>query len=189
MMPMSAPMPMSAMAPGAAPKMKAGGGGGLIDRARAMFKKSEMIDAAAEAPPPAPRAPIMGHVTTSVTPPSTDPILALLPAQLASGLWGPSGDEPELQAKATARAMLELLRAGIGAAHALYGAQVKKAIDASRKLAARLQGEPALREILVGLAWLLAEGKRLRAEIANELAGPADERRLRKRVDELVAGL
>ena len=185
-------MPMSAMGPPPKSGGLLGGGGGFIDRARAMFKKGEMIAAAAppsEPPAPAPQAPIMGHVTTSVTPPSTDPILALLQAQLASGLWGPSHDEPELQAKATARAMLQLLRAGIGAAHAVYGAQVKKAIDAARKLAARLEGEPALREILVNLAWLLAEGKRLRGEIANDLAGPADERRLRGRVDELAASL
>src|SRR5262249_53011480 len=156
-------MPMAAMGPlpkSTPPLYRAGGGGGgLIDRARAMFKKGEMLGSAAppSEAPPAPTAPIMGHVTTSVTPPSTDPILALLQAQLASGLWGPPHDEPELQAKATARAMLQLLRAGIGAAHSVYGAQVKKAIDAARKLAARLEGEAALREILVDLAWLLAE--------------------------------
>jgi Ca-activated chloride channel homolog len=183
--PMAAQPGMIAAAPTGALRAK-GGGGGFLDRARAMFKGAA---AGPEDAPPAPPAPIMGHVTTSVAPPSSDPIVTLLQAQLASGLWGPPHDDSELQARATARAMLQLLRAGVGAAHAVYGAQVKKAIDAARRLALRLKGEPALREILVDLAWLLAEGKRLRGEIANELAGPADETRLRGRVDELAASL
>jgi Ca-activated chloride channel family protein len=143
------------------------------------------------APPPA-RDPmqsepaILGHVSSTMAAPA-DAIAGLLQAQLASGLWG-AGDDVELCARATARALVQLLRAGVGAAHPIHGAQVKKAIQAARKLAARLDAEPGLRELLLAAAWLLAESRRLRDELARDLA-VADEPILRRRVDELAAGL
>ncbi len=64
---------------------------------------------------------------------------ALLASQLASGLWAGTGTGPEpvRQARATAMALLELLRQGITSNHALHGAQVKKAVEALLTLAAQ----------------------------------------------------
>ena len=137
-------------------------------------------------PPQAMPAQTIGHVT-STSYPTADPIAALLQAQRASGLWGGADGDDELQARATARALVQLLRAGVGAAHPIHGAQLKKAIDAVRLLGKRLVGEPVLRELLLSVAWLLADGKRLRKEVAADLGGSADEGRLRSRVDELAA--
>jgi Ca-activated chloride channel family protein len=118
-----------------------------------------------------------------------DPIAALLLTQRASGLWGPEGND-ELAAAATAEALVKLLRANVTASHPVYAAQVKKAIDAALALARAVAGKkPKLAELLVTAAWLLAEGKRLRGEVAKQLAGAPDEKRLRARVDELAAAL
>ena len=180
----------------AAPGPVATKGGGFLAEVAGLFRGTT---AAAEPPSPAPMMAaggdiLMGHVTTSVIAPG-DATGALLLAQLASGLWGPSegsegseGDD-ELRARATVQALLQLLRAGVGAAHPIHGAQVKKAVEAVVKLAGRLETEPRLRELLLAAAWLLADGKRLRARVAKELGGAPQEAAVRARVDELAAGM
>jgi Ca-activated chloride channel family protein len=120
----------------------------------------------------------------------------LLSRQLASGLWAGtgSGPEPVRQARATALALLELLRQGITSNHALHGAQVKKAVEALLSLAAGLTGAPEVAELALGVAWLVAAGPRTRNRIvqaAQPLAGLSacigDEVKLRKHVDTLAA--
>ncbi|HVG62531.1 MAG TPA: VWA domain-containing protein, partial [Hyalangium sp.] len=123
-------------------------------------------------------------------------VTVLLSRQLASGLWAGmgSGPEPVRQARATALALLELLRQGITSNHPLHGAQVKKAVDALLSLASGLTGVPEVAELALGVAWLVAAGPRTRGRIvqaAQPLAGLSacigDEVQLRKHVDTLAA--
>lgn len=87
---------------------------------------------------------------------SEDPVHVLLGRQGAGGLW--DGPDPVL---ATARALLELFDLGITATHAVHGALVKKAIEAV------LAAPPsASRALALGVAWLLASGRRTRDAIA-----------------------
>lgn len=121
---------------------------------------------------------------------------ALLGRQLANGLWAGTGTGPEpvRQARATALALLELLREGITSSHPLHGAQVKKAVDALLALAASLTAEPQVAELALGVAWLVAAGPRTRGRIeqaAKPLAGLSgrmgNEVALREHVDALAS--
>jgi Ca-activated chloride channel family protein len=121
---------------------------------------------------------------------------ALLARQLASGLWAGTGagPEPVRQARATAQALLELLRQGITSNHALHGAQVKKAVEALLALANQLTGAPEVAELALGVAWLVAAGPRTRgriAQAAQPLAGLSphigNEVALRQHVDALAS--
>ncbi|WNG14073.1 VIT domain-containing protein [Cystobacter fuscus] len=119
----------------------------------------------------------------------------LLGQQLASGLWagtGP-GSEPVRQARATALALLELLRQGITSGHALHGGQVKKAVEALLALMPSLGQAPEVAELALGVAWLVSVGPRTRGRIsqaARPLAGLSarleDEGKLRQHVDTLA---
>ncbi|WP_224363796.1 VIT domain-containing protein [Hyalangium versicolor] len=122
-------------------------------------------------------------------------VTALLSRQLASGLWEGTGTGPEpvRQARATALALLELLRQGITSNHPLHGAQVKKAVEALLSLASGLTGVPEVAELALGVAWLVAAGPRTRGKIAQAaqpLAGLSacigDEAKLRQHVDTLA---
>ena len=94
--------------------------------------------------------------------------------QLASGLWddaslGKDGEARRLRATvAVLRAMLE---AGVDTAHALYGAQVRKALEAVVTAVGALgAGEKELGERALGLAWLLATGARTRSAVEGAVA-------------------
>ena len=121
--------------------------------------------------------------------------VGLLERQLASGLWAGTGagTEPVRQARATALALLELLRQGITSSHPLHGAQVKKAVEALLALVAQLGGTPEVAELALGVAWLVAAGPRTRGKIAQAaqpLAGLSsrleNEVALRQHVDALA---
>src|SRR5262249_17116625 len=198
-------------APRGGPPPRTGGGAGRKMRRGRPAPPPMGMPAAPGAPPPrgtmlglpaqaAPSKGFLGKVMDRLRAPAPaaesatksgayDPIAALLLTQRASGLWGPDGND-ELAAAATAEALVQLLRAGITTSHPVYAAQIKKAIDAARELARAVAAKtPALAELLVAAAWLLADGKRLRRDIAKQLATPPDEKRLRARVDELAAAL
>jgi len=103
----------------------------------------------------------------------SSPVVALLSRQLASGLWDEagSGSAEVRQARATARALLELLQAGLTTGHPLHGAQVKKAVAALVKLAAEIAtSEARVAEFALGVAWLVATGRRTRKEIELVIA-------------------
>jgi Ca-activated chloride channel family protein len=103
-----------------------------------------------------------------------DPVRALLERQLASGLWddATAPGDPLAQVRATTEALLTLLRVGINSAHALYGAQVKKAVSALARLATTLASrDPELAEKALGAAWLVASGRRTRKEVESAIAG------------------
>jgi Ca-activated chloride channel family protein len=146
--------------------------------------KMDMLDSAFDEEAPAEQKPAEGADVT-----------ALLSRQLASGLWEGkgSGPEPVRQARATALALLELLRQGITSNHPLHGAQVKKAVEALLSLAAGLTGVPEVAELALGVAWLVAAGPRTRgliAQAAQPLSGLSacigDEAKLRQHVDTLA---
>ncbi|WIG94804.1 VIT domain-containing protein [Myxococcus sp. SDU36] len=121
---------------------------------------------------------------------------SLLSRQLANGLWDGTGEgsEPVRQARATALALLTLLREGITSSHPLHGAQVKKAVEALLSLAAGLSSDAQVSELALGVAWLAAAGPRTRGRIeqaAKPLAGLTgrlgNEVALREHVDTLAA--
>lgn len=110
---------------------------------------------------------------------------ALFARQLASGLW----DDASLGAasddrahRATLAVLRRLLAEGVDTSHALYGAPLKKALEA---LAVVTVADPGLAERLLGVALLLASGARTRNlllvairraglyRLTGELADPA----------------
>jgi Ca-activated chloride channel family protein len=98
-----------------------------------------------------------------------DPVLAILGRQAASGLWEVPGREP---VEVTTEALVTLLRLGLSTTHMIYSAQLKKAVDA---LLERLSAEPSIgarvRELALGVAWLLASGRRTRHAIEDAARG------------------
>ncbi len=211
----SAAMPMSPSRPAAAPaKLK---GGGLFQRVKDAFSSGAddsrvgsiaMQGASVSREQAKYDAPLERQLAESrdeakaEAPPAPEPmpsggtdVTALLSQQLASGLWAGtgSGPEPVRQARATALALLELLRQGITGNHALHGAQVKKAVEALLALATGLTGVPEVAELALGVAWLVAAGPRTRSKIAQAaqpLSGLSacigDEAKLRQHVDTLA---
>jgi Ca-activated chloride channel family protein len=121
-----------------------------------------------------------------------DPVVAILARQAASGLWETPGRST---VEATVAALLALLKLDATGAHPVYGAQIKKAVDA---LLAHLASDShanaasAARDAAFGLAWLLASGRRTRqlVESAARSAGVSlvfgDERALRAKVETLA---
>lgn len=99
---------------------------------------------------------------------------ALFGRQLASGLWddaslGADGDARRL--RATVAVLRTLLAQGVDTAHALYGAQVRKALEAVvAAVAATGAREKDLGERALGLAWLLATGARTRSAVEGAVA-------------------
>jgi len=92
----------------------------------------------------------------------------LLQQQLATGLWGAGGTEAMI--RATASALLALNADGITSAHAVYGAQVKKAVEALLPLLPPVaSSSPRLFELGLLAAWLVASGPRTR-RLVTELA-------------------
>ncbi|WP_225408373.1 VIT domain-containing protein [Stigmatella hybrida] len=175
------PVPPPPAAPAPAPAKKKGLLDGLFGKAEApvLVKESSRREQPAAAPEPQ----------------GPEDVTTLLSRQLASGLWdgaGP-GTEAERQARATALALLELLRQGITSQHPLHGAQVKKAVEALLQLTPGLGHAPAVVELALGVAWLVAAGPRTRgriAQAAQPLAGLStrmgDEAALRQHVDALA---
>ena len=103
-------------------------------------------------------------------PKPADPTTAIFSRQLASGLWDDGASTDAGRLLATARALAVCARSGIDTSHAVYGAQVKKAVEAIIKLAAALaaRGE-AEREVMAALtaAFLVSSGKRLRGQVVD----------------------
>jgi len=92
-------------------------------------------------------------------------VLSLLARQGASGLW----EEPGRDVIAvTAQALLALLRLGVSAGHPVYGAQIKKAIDALLAHVQSTRGSSsAAAELALGVAWLVSTGRRTRGAIED----------------------
>jgi Ca-activated chloride channel family protein len=118
----------------------------------------------------------------------------LMSRQLASGLWDDSTKEPQAlrQLKATSKVLLTLLRDGVTTAHAIYGGQVRKAVEALVQLAASVGSrDTAAMELALSIAWLVSTGQRTRAIISQAAQGHAtllqrfqDEGALRTEVEQ-----
>jgi Ca-activated chloride channel family protein len=106
-------------------------------------------------------APAEAYVPELPEPVIEDPIAALFARQLASGLWQ-DDDGPAL---ATARALEMCAEQRIDTTHPVYGAQVKKAIEALCAWAADPQADAAGLTLALAAALQIAAGKRLQAEI------------------------
>jgi Ca-activated chloride channel homolog len=108
---------------------------------------------------------------------SADPVMAILERQLASGLWDENdstADDDVRRARATARALLELIDLGVTSAHPLHGAQVKKAVEALLLSAPALASrDKKVAELALGVAWLAASGRRTRRQIEDEVGKSA----------------
>ncbi len=85
--------------------------------------------------------------------------------QGATGLWG---DEQDLESACgeTVKTLSALFADGMDASHSVYGAQIRKAIDALVKYAPGLTDD-ALRVRLLVLCWLMS-GRRTRAHVSEE---------------------
>ncbi len=117
----------------------------------------------------------------------------MLSEQLANGLWDdPSlaGDPQTRQVRATALMLLTLHEAGITTAHAMYGAQLKKALEALLKAVDSIAAG-GLSELALCAAWLVASGTRSRTQVANAAQkrglALADENDVRSRAEALRA--
>jgi Ca-activated chloride channel homolog len=173
---MSMPVPASPMA--ASPKrMRSAPGGiggalkGMVDKVADMFGSDEEQATRAEAV-------LEKEADELMKVPAPEPIdrtVDLLGRQLASGLWDDPSDGKDVevrQLRATSRALLTLLRAGVTSTHALHGAQIKKAVSAliilARAIASRAAADA---ELALGIAWLTATGRRTRNEITAAIDG------------------
>ncbi len=117
-----------------------------------------------------------------------DPVLAILGRQAASGLWEEPGKDP---IEATAAALVALLRLGLTSAHPIHGAQIKKAIEAVlERFAAAPPKDARVVQLVLGVAWLVASGRRTRGQIeAAALANGAKlegESAVRAEIDRLA---
>jgi len=207
-----APSAMRPMAPPAPSPARSGGIGAafgkVVDRARAVFepkaKGAKADDEGAsygflEEAEAAPMADGYADLATGSKAESADPIVELLGRQLASGLWTENDkSDDETLVSSTSRALLELLRAGVNTSHKVHGEQVRKAIEALIALAEKIAPrDPKAAELALGVAWLLASGRRTRKHIEDAIgktrsldalrAQLGDERAMRKHVDQLAA--
>ena len=117
---------------------------------------------------------------------------SLLQQQLATGLWGTPTGGTEDTIRATAGALLALFDDGITTSHAIYGAQVKKAVEALLPLLPAIaSSSPRLFELALLATWLVASGPRTR-RLVTELAARSgvsfgDEAATKARAKELAA--
>ncbi len=171
----AAPSPVAA---GSAKSKKVGVVGRVMDFLSISKEESASADGFAEA-----------TEKTAVTPMPRDPA-GILSRQLASGLWAGEDGGTEASVRATALALLTLNLAGINTAHAMYGAQLKKAVSALVAAADAL-GDKTLRELALCAGWLVASGARSRAQVVEvaEKHGItfADETSVRTRADALAS--
>ncbi len=148
-----------------------------VEEERAYFEAPEPAPAApAPMQPPAPRAARdvakKEMLTESPKGGATDSTMdlgTLFARQLASGLWDDAsipGDAAQRTLVATARVLVRLVAEGVDTTHALYGAPLRKALEAVAALAKTLLERDSARcELALGAALLLATGQRTRSAL------------------------
>jgi Ca-activated chloride channel family protein len=161
--------------------------GRAIDKVAGAFARDRGDDVGESAPDGELLADRVEHMLESPAPEqaAADPVTALLERQLASGLWPGATDRDADRVRATARALLTLLDAGVTTTHPLHGAQIKKAVAALIALAPSLAStDTAAAELALGVAWLAASGRRTRREIESALASAPPLAALRPRLSD-----
>ncbi|WP_437299179.1 VIT domain-containing protein [Sorangium sp. So ce426] len=169
------------------PSAGAAAAGGSADRDRAASWVAPPAAAAPGGPPPphhvpppapAPAAAPAPSVAPDGGPSQGDGLGRLFEEQLASGLWE-RGDSTDLgRLSSTALCLADCHDQGVDSAHPIYGAQIAKAIEALCALAASLlQRGGADGEVAAALAaaYLVASGRRLRAQVRDAVAAAAPE--------------
>jgi len=177
-MPRSAPSPASIGAPKRSPAAPAPPGAApppfatpppFAAHRRAEKKKddvvSRVIDFLSFSKGDKASADLDGEAAQPMSPMPSDPA-GILSRQLASGLWAGDDGGIEASVRATALALLTLNKAGINTAHAMYGAQLKKAISALVTAADALS-DKTLAELALSASWLVASGARSRAQVVE----------------------
>jgi Ca-activated chloride channel family protein len=106
---------------------------------------------------------------------SADGLRALFAKQLASGLWEAENSTDAGRLLSTARALARCHAEGIDTSHSLYGAQVKKAVEAICAIAGSVSDEESVVAALAA-AYLVSSGPRLRARIAALITASASSR-------------
>lgn len=179
---LSAPRPAQGMPPPPAPARASSGGppppavrpsrptgAPQAPRAAAMLRSPSMDEGVSQnwvdrlAKPAAPARDTMPAI-------GEDSTATAFANQGASGLWGDETALPDGCAE-TFRVLSALFAIGMDASHSVYGAQVRKAIDALIKYAPGL-GDQDLRARILVLAWLMS-GRRTRALVVAEAASTA----------------
>ena len=184
-----------------APAKKSARGAGLVDRLRSTFDGWSAAAAPAQsapkgAPPSPPAPPAEMEDIDSILSSPGDDLATIFGEQLASGLWDGAGtDSTDLrQLRATTKVLARLVRDGIDTSHAVYGAQIRKAVEALAQLVVRLDAShaAAIEEALCA-AWLVARGQRTRATLLAAAGGyPAivgrlgDEAALRSAIEQMA---
>lgn len=145
----------------------------LAKKAKKLFKGNKE-EGGAPPPPAARSAPVFADMAMDDAELEAAPSMpapggkGLLERQLASGLWAGKDDAGTL--RATTDALLALADEGITTSHALYGAQVRKAVEALVQLARKLAtAEASLVERALGAAWLVATGARTKSLVEGAL--------------------
>ncbi len=96
-------------------------------------------------------------------PPAIDPA-SVMGKQLASGLWSERDDRAAV--RETALALWSLTQQNINSTHPMYGTPVKKAVEALLERVKKLSAtDGALATFALGVAWLIATGRRTRTDI------------------------
>ncbi|MBL8685200.1 MAG: VWA domain-containing protein [Myxococcales bacterium] len=92
--------------------------------------------------------------------------------QLASGLFSESDDRAAV--RETALALWKLAQQSVNTTHPMYGTPVKKAVEALLERVKKLaSSEQSLAAFALGVAWLVATGRRTRADIESVASGNA----------------
>jgi Ca-activated chloride channel family protein len=107
----------------------------------------------------------LSDVAIAVT--DDDSLGALFARQLASGLWNGDGDGDGALLMSTAKVLARAFAEGVDAAHPIFGAQIKKAIEAIVAQSSKIQGDAGERSARAAVlaAYLVATGKRQLEEL------------------------
>lgn len=95
---------------------------------------------------------------------------SIMSRQLASGLFSEADDRTAV--RETALALWKLVQQHVNTTHAMYGTPVKKAVEALLERVKRLgAADQSLAAFALGVAWLIATGRRTRSDIEAVASG------------------
>jgi hypothetical protein len=150
--------PMAAPSAEAAPADKQSRPG-VLSRVATMLGLGAASSKSASAPEPIERE----SKREEAAPRGVDPA-SVMAKQLASGLWSERDDRTAV--RETALALWSLAQQSVNSTHPMYGTPVKKAVEALLERVKKLSAtDGALASFALGVAWLIATGRRTRSDI------------------------